>query len=310
MSKPTGAPGEVPVWLETYTPADVPARLWQGGLRAFVMAAMEALDPPGLAMAGRYARLLTRLAAWCLSEGMPLEFEVVLDPDTVERFCAVGLSGDASRGTYRADLRRIGPRLTSRAPWEPRPESLTRRQVAPPYLSEELRALRRDADRQSTPGKCHAARALLALGAGAGLDGRWCSRVGGSDVSRGGGVVLVRVGDPSARLVPVSAAFESEVLDLAATSGDQFLVGGRSLARNRAGFLASQFETALAGPRLSASRLRSTWLVHCLTVGVRLPELTKAAGLCGITVLSDLLEYVPPLERAEMWSMLRGQSTP
>ncbi len=307
MDKPKGANGEVRAWLEGFAPQSVPAEMWQRSLRPFVVSAVSALEPTGLAITGRYARLLTRLATWCMAEGMPLDIEVVLDPDTVERFCAVGLSGDGSAGTYRADLRRIGPRLTTKAPWEPRPDALSRRQVAPPYLSEELAALRQDAQRQSTPGKRRAARALLALGAGTGLDGRWCTRISAPDVSHDGDAVFVRVGNPSARLVPVLADYEDEVLDLAATAGDEFLVGGRSRTRNRAGYLASQFECSHGNPRLSASRLRSTWLVHQLTVGVRLPELAKAAGLVGITVLSDLLEYVPPLALAEIWRMLRGE---
>jgi len=36
------------------------------------------------------ASILTQLCAWCLSQGMPLDCDVVLDPDTVERFVSVG----------------------------------------------------------------------------------------------------------------------------------------------------------------------------------------------------------------------------
>jgi hypothetical protein len=241
-----------------------------------------------------------------LGQGLPLDLEVVLDPDTVERFTSVGLADDASRGTYRADLRRIGPKLTTKAPWEPRPEAITRRQVATPYLSEELAALHQDAAHQSTPGRQMAAMALLVLGAGAGLDGRWSTRVAADDVISRGNVVLVRVGEPSARLVPVLAHYKPELVDLAASAGDEFLVGGYSRARNRAGELAHRVEVGSATPRLSASRLRSTWLVHHLTLGTRLPELTMAAGLGGATVLSDLLDYVPPVSTEEAHRLLQG----
>ncbi len=54
-------------------------------------------------------------------EELSLDREVILDPDTVERLVEVGLAGDRSRATYRAVLRRAGPRLTKQAPWEPRP---------------------------------------------------------------------------------------------------------------------------------------------------------------------------------------------
>jgi hypothetical protein len=105
----------------------------------------------------------------------------------------------------------------------------------------------------------------------------------------------------------VLARWECVVLELAASAGDDFLVGGRSLAINRAGDLARKFKVGLGHPALSAPRLRSTWLVHHLTIGTRLPELARAAGLMGITVLSDLLPNVLRLDQAEAARMLRGE---
>src|SRR5260370_12198355 len=67
-----------------------------------------------------------------------------------------------------------------------------------------------------------------------------------------------------------------------------------------------KFKVGHGHPALSAARLRSTWLVHHLTVGTRLPELMRAAGLTGVTVLSDLLADVPVLEDEQAAVMLRG----
>ena len=203
-------------------------------------------------------------------------------------------------------LRRIGPRLTRQAPWQPKPATVARRQVAPPFTADELELLRADALVQPSPSRVRAARALLALGAGAGLDGRWVARVAAGDVQRVGDSVFVEVGEPSARRVPVLACWESEVLDLAATAGAEFVVGGYSTSKNRAGALAAWLVVPNGHPRFSASRLRSTWLVTHLTLGTRLPELARAAGLQGVTVLSDLLPNVPALDEAEAATMLRG----
>jgi len=172
---------------------------------------------------------------------MAIEWETVLDPDTVERFISVGIKEDRCRGTYRAMLRRLGPLLTTRAPWEPRAEAVNRRRAAPPYSAEELGLLWRDAQHQATPARLRAGQALVVLGAGAGLDGRWSTQVDAGDVIARDGVVFVRVGEPSARVVPVLARWEQVVLELAASARDQFLVGGRSLAINRAGDLARKF---------------------------------------------------------------------
>jgi len=147
---------------------------------------------------------------------------------------------------------------------------------------------------------------LVALGAGAGLDGRWVSLVAAHDVNLCNATVLVCVGEPTARSVPVLAAFEHEVLDLAATAGDEFLVGGRSVDRGRAGSLAASLVVANGTPKFSASRLRSTWLVTPLAMGTRMPELARAAGMQGVTVLSDLLAFVPPLDEDAALEALRG----
>jgi hypothetical protein len=91
------------------------------------------------------------------------------------------------------------------------------------------------------------------------------------------------------------------------TAGSSYLIGGRSEARNRVADLASASSERPAGhPRLSAARLRSTWLLSHLEAGTRLPELCRAAGLQGFEVLSDLLPLVAPLGRAEADAELRG----
>lgn len=137
------------------------------------------------------------------------------------------------------------------------------------------------------------------------MDGRWVARLTVDDVLPGP-VVRVRVGEPSARLVSVLACWEDEVVELAAKAGNNFLVGGRSMSRNRAGSLAASLVVANGHPKFSAPRLRSTWLVTHLAIGTRLPELARAAGLHGVTVLSDPLPFVPELGADEVMAMLRG----
>jgi hypothetical protein len=256
----------------------------------------------------RTARQLRRLSDWATGEGLPLDREVILDPDTVERFVEVGLAGYRSRATYRAVLRRVGPLLTKRAPWEPRPPSVARRQVAPPYTDDEVQLLRADALDQPTAPRRRAARALLALGLGTGLDGRWVTRVAAADVTQSAAGVLVRVGEPSARCVVALAEWEDELAELRATAGDEFLVGGTSTSTRRTGHLTEGLAVPTGHPRLAPARSRSTWLVTHLRAGTRLPELCRAAGLQGVTVLSDLLEAVEPLAEPEATAMLRGKA--
>jgi hypothetical protein len=255
----------------------------------------------------RTRRQLRRLSDWATSQGLPLDREMILDPDTIERFIEFGLAGNSSRATYRSVLRKVGPLLTTRAPWEPRAPSVARRQVARPYLPEEVELLRTDAFHQPTPARVRAARALLALGLGAGLDGRWVTRVAGSDVTWSRTSVFVRVGAPSTRKIVVRAEWEHELADLASTAGDEFLVGGKSTSARRTGHLTEAFVVPTGHPRLAPARLRSTWLLNHLIAGTRLPELCRHAGLQGVTVLSDLLPLVEPMSAVAARAMLRGE---
>jgi hypothetical protein len=309
MVQPTGAGGQPPDaydWLSSYRPSGIDPAIW-AGVRPFVWDCVRGLGyDRDSAMAWRVVRELARIAAWAVSQGLPLDVEVVLDPDVVERFIVVGLAYDPSRATYRTVLRRIGPKLTRKAPWQPRPATVARRQVAVPYSAAEVGLLKADAALQPTPGRLRAARALLALGLGAGLDGRWVARVRGVDVTRHEDAVSVRVGEPAPREVPVLVEWEDEVVSLAAVAGRALLVGGDSSGKNRAGQLAAWLVVGHGHPRFSTPRLRSTWLVTHITMGTRLPELTRAAGLQGVTVLSDLLEFASPLDTETATQVLRG----
>ena len=256
----------------------------------------------------RCRRILYRLTRWATTEGLPLDREIILDPATVERFCQVALADERSRATLRSDLRRMAPQLTKTAPWEPRAAKLATRQVAPPYSAAEVALLVVDAGHQATANRRRGARAFLALGLGAGLDGRWVGSVTSADVVRRDGLVEVRVGPPAPRWVVVRAAWEDEVLALAASAGNQYLMGGRSRSKNRVGDKVKRLTRASGHPRLSPARLRSTWLLEHLSVGTRLPELCRAAGFEGLTTLSDLVECVPALDDTQAGTLLRGQA--
>lgn len=170
-----------------------------------------------------------------------------------------------------------------------------------------MAVLRSDALDQPTPVRRRAARGFLALGLGAGLDGRWASRVAARNISRSASAVHVRVGEPVASDVVVLAEWEDELVELAATAGDEFLVGGCSTSARRTGHLIAELVVPTGHPRLAPARLRSTWLMTHLQAGTRLPELCRAAGLSGVTVLSDLLDAVELLSDDVAAVMLRGR---
>lgn len=297
---------EVAEWLAGYRPQMVPANEWADtGLRAFVIEQIKQLDPPGIARGKKCALQLAKLGLWCIEQGIELDVEKVLDPDTVERYCTYALAGNGRAGDYRSMLRSLGMQLTTKAPWQPSPAPLKQRTVAPPYDQRTIDRFRRDAAAQSTELRRRTFTAVLALGLGAGLDGRWIHLIHGGDVDTIGHVTVIEVPEPAPRIVPVLAEWSDTVLELAETAGDELLMGGKS-NRNLIHRRLSILDLGKDTPRPNCASLRSTWLASHLERGTRLVELAAAAGVQGITTFSDLLSYIPPLAADEAHQMLRG----
>ena len=272
----------------------------------FVANVVQRLELGDNAAALRTKRLLRRLVDWSTAEGIPLDRELIFDPDTIERFVELALANDRSQATYRSVLRSVAPKLTKHAPWAAPPVRLHRRQLAAPYSAAELASVIADAAQQPTATRRRGARALLALGLGAGLDGRWAARVRAIDVARRSGAVFIEVGEPAPRLVAVRAEYEEAVVELAASAGEEFLFGGRSESQNRTGHLAASLIVPTGHPPLSPPRLRSTWLLAHLEAGTRVPELCQAAGLQGTAAFGELLGFASRLSEVDAARCLRG----
>lgn len=82
----------------------------------------------------------------------------------VQRTATLEVSDDVNAGTHRSLLRSIGPELTTKAPWEHRPEGLSRRQPAEPYRPEEVEGLLRAVKQQRTTVPARSLQVFLALG--------------------------------------------------------------------------------------------------------------------------------------------------
>lgn len=297
---------DVAEWLADYQPYGIPPAEWaDAGLRAFVSEQIIRLDPPGVPRAKKCALQLAKLGWWCHRHGMDLDVEQVLHPDTVERYCEVALANDPHRGDYRSMLRSIGPVLTKKAPWQPPPVPMKSRTVAAPYDAKTVEAFVHDMIRQSTPRRRQSFTAMVALGLGAGLDGRWLHLVHGSDVDQIDGTTVVEVPDPAPRVVPIRDVWAATVRELAEQAGEGLLFGGERPSKNLVNRRAGDFDLGKRTPKPNAARLRSTWLVAHLAAGTRLPELVEAAGMQGITTLSDLLGAIERLDPAKARALLR-----
>jgi hypothetical protein len=247
------------------------------------------------------------LCSWCEAEGVERDVESILDPDTVDRFVRLAGRGvpDTTVARWRYDLRIIGPTLTRRAPWEPRTKPLARAKVPPPYNDHEVREICRDAAHQATPLRTRSARAIVALGFGAGLDARWSCKIRGIDVLEERRGVVIRVPDPRPREVVVRRRFEHELLALADVAEEAPLVGLRGRDRSLPSRIANETIISQGRIHLDAIRLRSTWLVAQLNASTNIRVLIEAAGLGLIQSLRDLYPDIAPVRPHDAAEQLR-----
>ena len=157
-------------WLHQYEPRTITLALWLR-IRSFVIAAVLEMAPQHRYEAYQGTHFLAEHTAWCLLQGIPLDRERVLHPDAVERSVSASGRSVHDKGSYRFYLSKYGRALTRHAPWPPPKERIPYAGLVPPYPPSQLSALRRAA-RSQTPLQNRRSTALIAMCAGAGLDGR------------------------------------------------------------------------------------------------------------------------------------------
>ncbi len=298
-------------WLDTYEPRQLDLDIWFR-IRAFVLAiAIQLGFQEWSGSNARDLRALVYFVAWYAETvGKAVDVEQVFHPDAVEAYGRHARENypKGTLNTYMSALRRMGPAVTKTAPWGPPRERLVRPPRLAPYATSEIQWWWNQSFTQ-TDFRKRSLQAALALGAGAGLDGGAAPWVLADDVFRKDGITYVRAFSPD-RIVPVLAAWEDILLDLAEGAGDEFVMGGRKvLDYNRASRMMQEIrmtDNTKVEHRLVLFRLRSSWLVQHLTLGTRLPELLIAAGVKTPQVLGDLVQYVEPLDGTERDRILRG----
>ena len=251
-----------------------------------------ATEPRQQAVAGTAVRGLCRFAT---ARGIPPGREFLLDYDVIEAFCVAGLPGRASstRGTYRSALYQLarpvhgqpGQRATPFAGAKP----------PPPYSPAERAELAAIAAAQRDPARRASALAMVVFGIGAGLRPGELVALRGSDLVRRGRRVMVRVGGPAARVVPVTAPYAGRSAALAAGAGTGYLFRSGPADRGYKNFV-TNFARALtadpAAPRLAAGRCRSSFICDHLAAGTPLRKLLVITGICQAESLARYARHV------------------
>jgi integrase len=282
-------------------------RLLSEGAATFARGLVAAAAPatPGRAKALLFA--VSRLAGFAERVGLELN-GTLLSEAVTERLVLEGCAGlsPASVRTVRTNLRALG-RALERYP-QPAAVPLGRERAKAPYSGAEIEGYLRLADAQPTAARRMRCRALVCLGAGAGIVAGELRHVRGSDVICRAGGVLVIVSGSRARLVPVLARYQQPLLEAAALAGSGLIVGGREPGRrNLTDELSRRLSADPSLPRLEAGRLRSSWLVECARQ-VGLGAFMQAAGMRCSQRLGDLAAQLPAVGETELVASLGGGS--
>ncbi|WP_438471014.1 hypothetical protein [Streptomyces asiaticus] len=289
---------DVPTAIALYAPKKVPAATWTV-ISHFVRACVTDSGPVSPWSAVDRMSTVTRFCAWCLEEFLPLDRETLFTPDTVERYVVTGMRDlqPSSRRTHRSQLSTIGRTITRRAPWPPLKTGLSRNRLATPYTPHQVAGYLEAAGQQTTRVCTRAAFGLLAAGLGAGLmPGEHLTITGHSLTTTERGTTMLTVTGTRPRVIPVLAAYAPLLRTLAARHPAEPLIGPtHDTDKNRLNHLLSRIEVPSRLPQLSASSLRTTWLLTLLQARVPLPELLAAAGLASTGSLIDLVPHLPRL---------------
>lgn len=289
--------------IDSYRPRVVTDEVWDTA-GPIVRRRVRATGPTSLSMARRLLSAAAGMVVWALGDHVPAVEQTLFSTETVERYVAILTEKDArDHATIRSRLRR----LTKAGSTAPAPASYAHRSVKPPYTTEEIAGLLATAKNQPTSLRSRRLVGVIALGAGCGLSAGDMRTVKGTDVTRAAsGAVQVEVGGSKARRVVCLATYEDDLLAVAAAAGDRLIVVGDGSESAR-GLVCTLTETMVGdlSGRLSAARLRSTWLTTMLSARVPLAWIMAAAGLSTARTLADLLPYAASVDQNQFDEALR-----
>lgn len=159
---------EVAAAIDAYRPRGIPEEA-----AVFARTVVAAACPAKPTRAKSLLFAASRAGAFAISVGLECRAEVVCHPSVIERFILSAgkpMSG-ATRRTLRTNLRYLAARVGPTG-GHPGPVSLPRERAKAPYTPAEIATYLGLADAQPTMARRMRSSGLLALGAGAGLDGR------------------------------------------------------------------------------------------------------------------------------------------
>jgi len=225
---------------------------------------------------------LSRLYQFGAANNCDMNPKTLLSPEVLEWFITSHYvsSHPQTRATVRSNLRRIGLANNAHVYYGNQPDRQSRRELAPPYEAHHVSGYLEILDKQRTETRARFLDSILHLGLGAGLRGPEMRLARPEHVSEQAGLVHLHIPGRQSRSVPVRRAYAEGVLRLAEANTGEFLMGtSAERSQNAMSCLKHRIEVPDWLPRLSVSRLRTTWMVDTLSERVEAKAFLQAAGV-------------------------------
>ncbi|MCA1693522.1 MAG: hypothetical protein LC749_01645 [Actinobacteria bacterium] len=277
----------------------------------FTIEAVALAAPPSARDARRVLTPVAQYVAWQWMSGVPLDRQEMFTRPGAKSFIRLQTKQlkFKTRQHYEWILEQVIAAVVG-PPEEPPKVVPGRGAPVKPYTLAEEHAYRVMVGNQATPHRRQNGEVLLALGFGAGLVAGDIVTITGDHVVRVPDGVEIHVPGPRARVVPVFAEWEAIVASAATRAG-----GGRLFLPSRPELDpgdVSGFTACLQGreSRLSAQRMRSTWILRLLDAGINVNVVLATSGMSGPESLVPYVQFMSPVPDAEARSAIRALSRP
>lgn len=287
--------------MRKYRNQSVPADRW-ANIEPFVLDAVALVAPACAYLAERLMVAVTPYVDWVVHVNGMQKVANVFHPVLIRRYISrddLNLK-DKTLRDYRSFLLRISEVvLPEEGPIEFAP--LNGQSVTAPYTDLEMNLLETWALGQSTALRRRGAGAVLALGAGAGLDPWEMQQLRRSDVRVDRDGALVDVQGGRLRSVPVLERWEQLLIDSLADVPDDAWVLGREDRKATYNFVTPFINHTDFGnePKPVPTRMRATWITTQLAGGTHVGELMAAGGLRKPEHLVTSLRHIPTMDASE-----------
>ena len=297
--EPPHLPQDLEVILRSWSPQVISSTQWIAS-RPLATQILRRSEVRGKEKFAKAMRVVAHFVTWAREAGYEEDEERLLSARVIDDYVARAIVGsnESSRATARSILRSIAShaQLSSDAPVKSTP--IAHWEIAPPYRLDEIDAFRRRIDLITNAPIRRRTETAFALGIGAGLEARDIrdlTRAHVDDLALDGIRITVLGGRP--RAVWLRREFEDLLRSgISHLTANEHILGRPNAGKDVLVDLYDHVRSLRGNDKVQQRRLRNTWIATLMCEPIPLWTLMSAAGLVSARSISDLAQFLEPVE--------------